>query len=86
MSWAVYQNNLINLNFHLQKRLEIFEKSADKQTKMPCPVPDRFKRLEMGHILECLFFLLQIIIRSLKGCTFKKVVKVVKVVYHFFYT
>ena len=49
MSWAGCQNNPINLNFHLQKRLEIFEKnSADKiwsnkdiQVKVPCPVPDR---------------------------------------------
>ena len=45
------QNNPIDLNFHLQKSLEILEKkSADKiwsnkfnRIKMPCPVPDRVK-------------------------------------------
>ena len=51
MSWAGCQNNPIDLNFYLQKRLEIFEKKiADKfwsnkfkRVKMPCSVPDRIK-------------------------------------------
>jgi hypothetical protein len=35
MSWAGCQNNLIDVNFHLQKSLEIFEKkSADKGIKV----------------------------------------------------
>ena len=29
MSWAGCQNNPINLNFHLQKSMEIFEKNSD---------------------------------------------------------
>ena len=49
MTSAGCQNNPINLNFNLQKSLEIFEKnSADKiwsnkniKVKVPCPVPDR---------------------------------------------
>ena len=56
MSSAGCQNNLIDLNFHLQKSLEIFEKkSADKiwsnkyiQVKVPCPVPDRVKCVQVS--------------------------------------
>ena len=51
MSYARCQNSPIDINFHLQKSLDIFEKkSADKiwsekdiQVKVPCPVPDRVK-------------------------------------------
>ena len=54
MSLAEYQINLIDLNFHLQKNLEVFEEnSADKiwsnkdiQVKVPCPVPDRVKTIK----------------------------------------
>ena len=52
MSQAGCQNNPIDLNFHLQKSLEFFEKKSadkilskkDKEVKMPCPVPDRVKQ------------------------------------------
>ena len=51
MSWAGRQNKVIDLNFHLQKSLEIFEKKSDDKiwsnkdtkVKMPCPMPDRVK-------------------------------------------
>ena len=51
MSWEGCQNNLIDVNFHLQQSLEIFEKnSADKiwsnkfkKLKISCPVPDKVK-------------------------------------------
>ena len=54
MSWAGFQNNPIDLNFPLQKSLEIIEKnSADKiwsnkniRVKVPCPMPDRVKATE----------------------------------------
>ena len=57
MSWAGCQNNSIDLNFYLQKSLEIFEKnSADKiwsnkdiKVKVPCPVLDRVKALANFH-------------------------------------
>ena len=48
---AECQNNPIDLNFHLQKSLEILKKkSTDKiwsnkniWVKVPCPIPDRVK-------------------------------------------
>ena len=55
MTWAGCQNNPINLNFHLQKSLEFFEKNAadkiwsnkDIKVKVPCPVLDRVKSMEV---------------------------------------
>ena len=64
MSWAGCQNNPIDVNFYLQKSLEIFEKkSAEniwsnkfKRIKMSCPVPDRVKVfywLSLYHKSSC---------------------------------
>jgi hypothetical protein len=45
MGLAGFQINLIDVNFHLQKRLEIFEKKSgakkDKGWKIPCLMPIR---------------------------------------------
>ena len=51
VTWAWCQKNLINLNFNLQKSLEIFAKNSDDKiwsnrnikVKLPCPMPDRVK-------------------------------------------
>ena len=54
MSWAGCQNNPIDVNFHLQKSLEIFEKKSadkilskkDKGIKVSPIVPNRVKHDE----------------------------------------
>ena len=51
MSWAECQNNPIDVNFHLQKSLEIFEKNSadkiwsknDKEIKVSPLMPIRVK-------------------------------------------
>ena len=63
MSWAVCQNNPIDLNFYLQKSLESFEKkSADKiwsnkfnRIKVSCPVTDRIKICSKLNAKKTLF-------------------------------
>ena len=58
MSWAGCQKNLIDVNFHLQKSLKIFEKKSadkiwskkDKGIKVSPPVPNRVKTLDICPI------------------------------------
>ena len=65
MSWAGCQNNLIDVNFHLQKSLEIFEKKSadkiwskkDKGIKVSPPVPNRVKSIACGRVSSGLAYL-----------------------------
>jgi hypothetical protein len=61
MSWAGFQNNLIDINFYFQKSLEIFEinladriqSKKDKGIKVSPPMPNRVERTRKTSNKHC---------------------------------